>query len=250
MPFASIPAFSCSSASSRLTLRPHSASMPYLSLTLHPFAPPTLSDASPFLASSPLSLIDQLMDGQYGTIAFIATQSDVLERSEAIRSLKLPQSTSLRECAVARNTYTERRLKQDFREGLRELAEQAGDSSFEPSKFDLPVFTVSSVEYQKLSGLRPTDGNSRVWGDIEETMSECPMAAALNFHLPLHPLHAVQIAHVPFPHLRPHSHPLVWPPHLFPPHPASLKGALSFLRGPQSLNWLGTCTAPPSHSAS
>lgn len=65
-----------------------------------------------------------LMDGQYGALAFVATQSDVIERSEAIRSLKLPPTATLAECAGARNAYTERRLKQDFLAGLREMAEQ------------------------------------------------------------------------------------------------------------------------------
>ena len=89
-----------------------------------------------------------LMDGQYGTLAFVATQSDVIERSEAIRSLRLPAGASLRECAERRNEYTRRRLRQDFKQGLRELAEQAGDTSFDQDAFDLPVFTVSSLEYQ------------------------------------------------------------------------------------------------------
>ena len=62
-----------------------------------------------------------LMDGQYGALAFVATQSDVLERSEAVRSLRLPATATLRECAEARNEYTRRRLKQDFHAGLKEM---------------------------------------------------------------------------------------------------------------------------------
>jgi hypothetical protein len=62
-----------------------------------------------------------LMDGQYGALAFVATQSDVLERSEAVRSLRLPAAATLRECAEARNEYTRRRLKQDFHAGLKEM---------------------------------------------------------------------------------------------------------------------------------
>ena len=111
-----------------------------------------------------------LMDGQYGALAFVATQSDVIERSEAIRSLKLPPTATLSECAEARNAYTQRRLKHDFLAGLREMAEQAGDTSFDGSKFALPVFTVSSLEYQKLAGLRPSDGEAQVWSDVEQTM--------------------------------------------------------------------------------
>ena len=43
-------------------------------------------------------------------------------------------------------------------------ASQAGDTSFDGSKFALPVFTVSSLEYQKLAGLRPNDGEAQVLG--------------------------------------------------------------------------------------
>ena len=62
-----------------------------------------------------------LMDGQYGALAFVATQSDVLERSEAVRSLRLPAAATLRACAEARNEYTRRRLRQDFHAGLKEM---------------------------------------------------------------------------------------------------------------------------------
>ena len=55
----------------------------------------------------------------------------VRSRSEAIRSLKLRPEASLVECAEARNAYTRRRLAQDFRAGLRELAAQAGDGAFD-----------------------------------------------------------------------------------------------------------------------
>ena len=165
-----------------------------------------------------------LMDGQYGALAFVATQSDVLERSEALRSLRLPEKATLRECAEARNEYTRRRLKQDFHAGLKEMvctpcrppapcqpgpcqpgrppppsastlrprpppsalglhpppsastpqarraqAEEAGDDGFRAEAFQLPVFTVSALEYQKLKGLRPTDGRARVWSHVEQT---------------------------------------------------------------------------------
>lgn len=35
------------------------------------------------------------MDGQYGSLAFVATHADVVNRSELIRNLNLPASTSL-----------------------------------------------------------------------------------------------------------------------------------------------------------
>ena len=48
-------------------------------------------------------------------------------------------------------------------------AEEAGDESFRADAFQLPVFTVSALEYQKLKGLRPTDGGARVWSHVEQT---------------------------------------------------------------------------------
>mmetsp|Transcript_23449 Transcript_23449/g.59853 ORF Transcript_23449/g.59853 Transcript_23449/m.59853 type:complete len:1022 (+) Transcript_23449:36-3101(+) len=113
-----------------------------------------------------------LMDGHFGSLAFIATHSDVLQRNEAIRSLHLNKAATLRDCALARNDYTARRLRSDFVAGLRELAEQAGDALSErdvASRGALPVFTVSAVDYQKLSGLRPHDGPPAVWEDAEGT---------------------------------------------------------------------------------
>ena len=115
-----------------------------------------------------------LMDGQFGSLAFVATQSDVIQRSEAVQSLHLPERSSLRECARARNAYTARRLASDFRAGLHEMARDAGESSSDAEalagKHSLPIFTVSSFEYQQLLGLYPHDGTKpRVWRDPEDT---------------------------------------------------------------------------------
>ena len=85
-----------------------------------------------------------LMDGHFGSLAFIATHSDVLQRSEAVRALRLDKDATLRQCAIARNRYTTRRLRADFGAGLRELAEQAGDRLSDEdiaSRGKLPVFT-------------------------------------------------------------------------------------------------------------
>lgn len=115
-----------------------------------------------------------LMDGQFGSLAFIATQSDVIQRPEAIRSLHLPEESSLRQCARARNAYTAQRLAADFKAGLREMARDAGegggDADALADKHRLPIFTVSSFEYQQLIGLYPHDGRTRVWKDAEDTM--------------------------------------------------------------------------------
>ena len=115
-----------------------------------------------------------LMDGQFGSLAFVATQSDVIQRAEAIRSLALPDDATLRQCARARNAYTARRLGADFKAGLREMARDAGESErgaqAMAERHSLPVFTVSSYEYQRLLGLLPHEGaRTRVWREAEDT---------------------------------------------------------------------------------
>ncbi len=59
-----------------------------------------------------------LMDGQYGSLAFIATHADVVNRSELIENLRLAdENASRRDCAKARNSYTKTRIKEDFHAG-------------------------------------------------------------------------------------------------------------------------------------
>ena len=69
------------------------------------------------------------MDGNYGSLAFIATKTDILERDEVAKSLVcddidiLPNcfqklgDASIIECALARNQYTKNRIQSDFKEG-------------------------------------------------------------------------------------------------------------------------------------
>lgn len=66
-----------------------------------------------------------LMDGSYGSLVFVATQSDVLQRSEVISSMRLPNATSLTECAKARCDFTEARIQSDFLDGLEEMGRAA-----------------------------------------------------------------------------------------------------------------------------
>ena len=56
-----------------------------------------------------------------------------------------------------------------WRARVRSCVEEAGDDGFRADAFQLPVFTVSALEYQKLKGLRPTDGRARVWSHVEQT---------------------------------------------------------------------------------
>lgn len=51
------------------------------------------------------------------------------------------------------------------------------------TRFDFPVFTVSSLEFGKLSGLRSSDGEARVFSTVEET--EIPALRAMLRLLPL-----------------------------------------------------------------
>ena len=47
-------------------------------------------------------------------LAFVATQTDVLVRSEIVQSLKLPEDTNMLGCAMARNAFTKKRLTESF----------------------------------------------------------------------------------------------------------------------------------------
>eukprot|EP01114_Cavostelium_apophysatum_P012584 TRINITY_DN2852_c0_g1_i1.p1 TRINITY_DN2852_c0_g1~~TRINITY_DN2852_c0_g1_i1.p1 ORF type:complete len:1432 (-),score=454.04 TRINITY_DN2852_c0_g1_i1:258-4553(-) len=109
-----------------------------------------------------------LMDGQYGTLAFVATHCDQGERSELIDNLDLAPDTTFREAAKARNNFTKNRIKEDFKLGLEEMSTLAGGTQ-KTREFYLPVFTVSSLDFQKICGLRPGDGGPSIWGSSEDT---------------------------------------------------------------------------------
>ena len=96
------------------------------------------------------------------------------------QSLGLPLDASPAACAAARNAYTVKRISDDFYAGLDELhrlaaprraaaghADGGGAAAMLEEqnlreRFKLPVFCVSSVEYQKLAGLRPADDPAQV----------------------------------------------------------------------------------------
>lgn len=63
-----------------------------------------------------------------------------------IRNLNLPDDASRYECAKARNEFTRNRIKDDFKAGLEEME---ANSSSKSRDFSLPVFTVSSMDFQK-----------------------------------------------------------------------------------------------------
>lgn len=68
-----------------------------------------------------------LMDGSYGRLGFVATQSDVLQPTEIMTALQLPRTASVQDCANARNAFTAQRIQKDFLQGLAEMARDAGE---------------------------------------------------------------------------------------------------------------------------
>jgi hypothetical protein len=73
-----------------------------------------------------------------------------------------------------RNQLVVQKLQQMFKtgrvSGMTGQAEPTGAHALEPG-FELPVFTVSAMDYQKIEGLRPPrDGAPRVWTEAEQTL--------------------------------------------------------------------------------
>ena len=112
----------------------------------------------------PLALRKLLLEkGFMGQLAFIASQSDVFNRSELIDNLSLPEDTPALECALARNAFTKKELTRSFVSNLptasRATRPTLPEPAWESVPFALPVFTVSSVEYQKLTRRGAGDDN-------------------------------------------------------------------------------------------
>jgi hypothetical protein len=76
-------------------------------------------------------------------------------------------------CAKARNGYSKRQIKEDFLLGIAEMQQQAGGGQLVRSEnqadFDLPVFTVSSTDFLKLSGKLKKDGPPSAFSNPEDT---------------------------------------------------------------------------------
>jgi hypothetical protein len=69
----------------------------------------------------------QLESGYRGQLAFIATQTDALHRTEVIDNLRLDEDATKEEAASARNDFTRKRLRTDFYAGLEELEQDDED---------------------------------------------------------------------------------------------------------------------------
>jgi hypothetical protein len=84
----------------------------------------------------------------------------------------MPRNTPIAQLAAARNEFTRQRIQRDFIDGLVEMSVAAGetpDRDALAAAHQLPVFTVSSVDFQKLSGVRRNDGPPDVWSEAEAT---------------------------------------------------------------------------------
>ncbi|OCH93605.1 hypothetical protein OBBRIDRAFT_832536 [Obba rivulosa] len=109
------------------------------------------------------------------------------ERKDAIdtlATLKKRQTEAQREknaiCSLRRSGYSRGVLKEDFRQGLKDLddaaAEQRDPDSFDPTvdqrnydEIDLPVFTCSARDYVRIKGQVKGDGDPTCFSKVEHT---------------------------------------------------------------------------------
>jgi hypothetical protein len=122
-----------------------------------------------------------LMDGSLGALCFVATHADVMVASELRASFAAGPDATRKELAALRSAQCEAQVRADFLEGVREARRGGGgggaaaaagggdDDATLAARFPLSVFCVSSLEYQKLAGLRRADGRAEVFDDVEET---------------------------------------------------------------------------------
>ena len=123
----------------------------------------------------PLSLRKVLLEsGWAGELAFVASQSDIFNRSELIDNLSLREDATSLECALARNTFTKKQLTRDFTSNLPSASlsvRPACAPGWQCIPFTaMPVFTVSAVEHKKLTSPRaqPAGGGGEDGGDDDE----------------------------------------------------------------------------------
>ena len=84
----------------------------------------------------PLTLRTTLVEsGQFGQLALISTQTDLITTSEAIDNLKLPEDSTKLTCALKRNDFTRERAHVGFYEGIDPeiLPINRASGDFEPS---------------------------------------------------------------------------------------------------------------------
>lgn len=111
-----------------------------------------------------------VMDGHI--IIFVCTKNEIFERSEIEQNLKT-EFSSQKEAADNRKELTRLRLTLDYQEGVRDMIERnfikIEDNQERLSK-SLQIFCVSSMDYQKIKGIRSKkDGKPKVYRKLEET---------------------------------------------------------------------------------
>ena len=110
--------------------------------------------------------------GYLGALCVVANQADLLTPSEIEANLGMPAGSSARACAEARNAYTKSELTARWCRDLpprRLPVHRPPAASWEDARMELPVFTVSSTEYQKLVGMRDADGGATVFDAAVQT---------------------------------------------------------------------------------
>ncbi|EPQ59276.1 hypothetical protein GLOTRDRAFT_136192 [Gloeophyllum trabeum ATCC 11539] len=106
------------------------------------------------------------------------------EANDMLATLKKKQAEAQKEknafCSLKRSEFSRDVLKEDFRTGLKDLddaeAERRDPDSFDPSvnirnydEIDLPVFTVSSRDYVRLTNQVKGDGDPSCFSNMEHT---------------------------------------------------------------------------------
>ncbi|EMD41186.1 hypothetical protein CERSUDRAFT_91948 [Gelatoporia subvermispora B] len=96
------------------------------------------------------------------------------------KSLAEAQREKHATCSLRRSNYSRRILKEDFRQGLKDLddaaAEQQDPDNFDPSvnlrnynEIDLPVFTCSARDYIRIQGQVKGDGSPTCFSEVDHT---------------------------------------------------------------------------------
>ncbi|KAI0786384.1 hypothetical protein C8Q75DRAFT_771545 [Abortiporus biennis] len=106
------------------------------------------------------------------------------EATDMIATIKKKQLKAQREknafCSLKRSEFSRDVLKEDFRQGLKDLddaaAEERDPNSFDPTvnlrdydAIDLPVFTCSARDYVRLKGQVKGDGDPSCFSKVEDT---------------------------------------------------------------------------------
>ena len=131
-----------------------------------------------------------LMDGSYGRLCFVATQSDVIQAGEVRSTLHLENDATIAECAAARNHFTTTRIQEDFLSG----APSAHVFAFQPPH-STPLRLPPSAQHTASPCIPPSSSlwcanrsggdGLRCWGAGGPCITHCQVRAA-NFHSVLH----------------------------------------------------------------